>query len=83
MGREFGIFCSHMTKEICHMTRGTCYRLDLVRCFVLGLSGDLIQESSGKFYGRLKLQKVEMKCSKIAESDIISLMWQISHAWNV
>ena len=66
MGREFGIFCSHMTKEICHMTRVTCYRLDLVRCFVLGLSGDSVQERSGKFCERLKLQKVEMEHSRIA-----------------
>ena len=55
-----------MTKEICHMTRVMCLRLDLVSCFVLGLSGDSVQESAGKFCGRLKLQKVEMERSRIA-----------------
>jgi hypothetical protein len=55
-----------MTKEIYHMTRVMCFRLDLVRCFILDLSGDSVQESSGKFSGRLKLQKVEMECSRIA-----------------
>ena len=48
------------------MTRVMYFRVDLVRCFILGLSGDSVQESSGKFYGRLKLQKVEMECSRIA-----------------
>ena len=48
------------------MTRVVCFRLDLAGCFILGLSGDSVQESSGKFYGRLKLQKVEMECSRIA-----------------
>ena len=55
-----------MIKEICHMTRVMCFRLDLDRCFILGLSGDSVQKSSGKFYGRLKLQKVEIECSRIA-----------------
>jgi hypothetical protein len=66
MDREFRIFCSHMTKEICHMTRVMCFRLDLAGCFVLGLSGDSVQESSGKFYRRVKLQRVKMECSRIA-----------------
>ena len=66
MDREFGIFCSHMTKEICHMTRVMFLRLDLVRCFILDLSGDSVQESSGKFYRRVKLQRVKMECSRIA-----------------
>ena len=65
-GQRIWNICSHMTKEICYMTRVMCLRLDLVRCFILGLSGDSVQESSGKFYGRLKLQKVEMECSRIA-----------------
>ena len=65
MDREFRIFYSHMTREICHMTKVMCFRLDLTGCFILGLSGDSVQKSSGKFYGRLKLQKVE-ECSRIA-----------------
>ena len=65
-GQRIWNICSHMTKEICHMTRVMCLRLDLVRCFVLGLSGDSVQERSGKFCERLKLQKVEMERSRIA-----------------
>ena len=65
-GQRIWNICSHMTRKVCHMTRVMCFRLDLVRCFILGLSGDSVQESSGKFYGRLKLQKVEMEGSRIA-----------------
>ena len=61
MDREFGNICGHMTKEICHMTGVMSFRLVLAGCFILGLSGDSIQESSRNFYGRLKLQRVEME----------------------
>ena len=47
------------------MTRVMYFRVDLVRCFILGLSGDSVLETFGKFYGRLKMQKVEMECSRI------------------